>query len=136
MQSYGFSNYNYWITPYGVHDDDMAALARRFGMKCLVSILDEEPNTISNIDKYWIKRTSLNPQDEGYAVTLQELLDKIDALKAGEWLIITTHMNDFDHSWLESSAQERFNLVVQATLNANCKILNFPEAFSYYEDIF
>lgn len=144
MQSYGFVNYNYWITPYGVKDDEMVSLARTFGFKCLASYDDIYMNECGSANRYQIKRISFRQNDDTYRSSMAGVKAIIDSLadsEFGGWLVITTHFNEWGSlSWdenVDSSGYpigySRFNELAQYAKSSGAKIVSFAEGFSYIE---
>jgi len=144
MQENGFINFNYWVTPYGVHDAEMVKLACEMGMKCLSSYDDVDPNKPFDANRYQIKRISLFQNDDAYRNSLQGVKDIIYRHAhdpAGGWLIVTTHFNSWDgltyDTTLDSNGYEvgysRFNEMVQYALTNGCIPVSFAEGFSYIE---
>ena len=129
MRQYQFVNYNYWITPYGVYDKDIVNLAKKYGFKCIASTANNLVNTPSELDRYFIKRCALNQNDE--TTTIQSVKDRIDELKNGDWLVITTHFN----TWDVDIGYDRFAEIVGHARNKGCQFKTFSEAYANYEDL-
>lgn len=128
MRNYGFCNYHYWITPYGVHDSAIKQIAIRHGMKCLVSAANWNYNLPTNGDRYFIKRADIPSNDTGVH-TLEDLKALIDSAKdENAWIICTTHFN----TWAEDADDTRIKQIADYARNLGFECLNFAEAFEIY----
>lgn len=134
MREFGFTNYNYWISPYGVNDEDMQDLCKRHGAQCLISTYNNtfiRPNGMTGkgvAERYNIPRCSLGHNAERYPYfTIEMLKDQItQCASAHGWLIITTHVNEWGSS---SDGDNRLKEVIQHALSNGCVFKTFAEAF-------
>lgn len=149
MREFGFINYNYWVTPYGVKGPQIVRIAKELGVECLISTNNYRYNDMMAYNPYYIKRVALHHNDSGKQSlknTLSDVKSAIDAAAAsniGSWLIITTHFNEWSGlPWDDSSDEngypvgyERFNDVVQYALKAGLDPVTFPEGWAEYKHI-
>ena len=134
MREFGFTNYNYWISPYGVNDEDMQDLCKRHGAQCLISTYNNtfiRPNGTTGkgvAERYNIPRCSLGHNAERYPYfTIEMLKDQItQCASAHGWLIITTHVNEWGSSL---DGDNRLKEVIQHALDNGCVFKTFAEAF-------
>lgn len=138
MNEFGFLDYKYWISPYGVHDNDMQNLARHYGMKCLISTANNFSITENqgSYNLYCIPRCSLNPEDEqpNYTYSLEDLKEEMDrCYKERGWIIVTTHVN----TWSDGNEGEsRFIEAMNYAKEKGFSFKTFAEAFSIWEPTF
>lgn len=92
----GFIHWNTWVTPGGTRNPLMYEIARTFGLKCTVSITQ---NDYLNYDDHWTRwgmpRMELYPNDEGHAEgnTLAGIKANIDkCVSDNGWLIVGIHV--------------------------------------------
>lgn len=129
MRTHGFCNYNYWITPYGVHDNAIRQMAIRRGMKCLASAANWGFNLPTNGDRYFIKRADIPSNDSG-AHTLDDLKALIDAAATNNaWIICTTHFN----TWADDADDTRIKQIADYATSKGFECMTFAEAFDIYE---
>lgn len=135
MRNIGFTDYMYWVSPYGVHDADMQNMAKRHGLKCLMSTADKNHNKYTDSNRYYMKRCALNPTDAGYSTTLAELKGNIDAC-ANEhgWIIVTTHFNESE--WYNNNNTERFDEICTYARNKGFVFKPFAEAFTDFKKVY
>ena len=134
MRQMGFTNYNYWVTPYGVNDKEMQDLCRRHGAKCLISTYNNTfiyPNGMTGkavADRFNIPRCSLGHNDERYPYfTIQDLKTQLDACAAAHgWIVITTHANEWGSS---TEGDDRLREIIQYAQEIGFDFKSFPEAF-------
>lgn len=95
MITAGFVDCKYWVTPYGVAQQCLQQLARKWGMECLVTTAKKEYNsTDGKFGRYEIQRSGLNANDSG-ALSYAELLTLADQCAENNgWLLINTHITD------------------------------------------
>lgn len=99
METYGFHNFNYWVTPYGTNNEFMKRLAMKYGMKCLISypsnvyLYNSYVTRYGNVGKWDIPRVHFSYDSNGTQTKIKNLADacKLDA----GWMIITTHVNSW-----------------------------------------
>lgn len=129
MQQYGFSNYRYWVSPYGVNDYDMQRLAKRHGMNCLISTGNNSIINRSNANRWNIPRYGFSPITDNTQF-LREALDNCVNNKG--MMIVTTHVN----TWDSTSIDSRFRTFLEYCIGTGVKIVSFPEAFTTRYSIF
>lgn len=128
MREFGFLDYMYWCTPFGVSDSDIQDVARRHGIKCLIrSGINTAYVDTKSLSRFDIPRASLNPNDTALQ-QVEALVDKI-ALTNG-WLLVTTHMADW------GSDTSRFTDFVTYAKNKGCVFKTISEAWAERQYIF
>lgn len=133
MNEAGFLDYKYWITPYGVDDDEIISLARRHGMQCLITAGSPGYITPSNCDRWHIPRWHFTP-DEYAARGLSFFYELVKSTIAQNgWLIILTHATDWDNT---STMDTALANAAQYAINAGMEVRNFPDAFEIYRPFF
>lgn len=129
MREFGFLDYMYWCTPFGVSDADIQGLAKRHGIKCLIrSGINTAFVGTGDLSRFDIPRASLNNNDTALQ-QLKSLVDKIVA--ANGWLLVTTHMSE--SSWSDTS---RFTEFVTYAKNNGCVFKTISEAWAERQYIF
>lgn len=133
MEAFGFSNYKYWVSPYGVYDAAMQNLAKKYGMECLISynknsFIGEGGNCSRfNIPRYALSATGDN--------NLPHIMDAIDAcVMENGWIIITTHVNEWDGQYDEMS--QKVSDLIQYALDNGMEIVTFEEGYEIAKDWF
>lgn len=134
MNEYGFTDWNFWVTPYGVHDADVQNLARKWGLKCIVSFaINDYIGDNPKGGRYFIPRTSLNQTDNTYNQTMAGLKAIMDETYENHgWLLLGTHIAE----WNESIGYDRFNEAIQYAKNKGFEFKTLNEAFRLREPIF
>ena len=97
----GFCNCEYWVTPYGISQACMQRLAKKWGMKCLVTTAKTEYNgTDGKYSRWEIQRSGLTPSDSTGTLTYQQLVDLADdCAENNGWLLINTHIYDWTNGY-------------------------------------
>lgn len=153
IREYGFSNYKYWVTPYGVNDKFIVDLAKNHGMQCLLncpSRLAQEGviTPYGNVSRWNIPRVIFGNYhtDEAWAAQNTWLHRAIREAKAANgWVIIVSHVNSW--GWTRSGDQRLENddvLKMKAHLNdlidycqsEGLEIVSFPVGFEEYRAAF
>lgn len=138
MAEYGFSAYNYWVTPYGVNDKFIVDLAKAHGMKCLFNCPTGNfyqhgyVSATGNADRWNISRPIMTLAG---GATQDGLLHSIvDACVADKgWLTIVTHAN----SWGNTDKMDtRLANMVQYCLDAGMEVTSVPVAFETFYPVF
>ena len=130
---YGFANWRYWCTPYGVVNDELASLAKKWGLKCLIrsGLADYETTIPHARGKYQISRISLNQNDEA----LQIVKNALDgASLCGGWVLVTTHMAET--GWDSEESQARFTEMITYAKSLGFEIKTVAEALEIREPIY
>lgn len=138
MAEFGFLDYKYWISPYGVQDADMQNLARHYGMKCLISTANNFSITENqgSYNLYSIPRCSLNPEDvqPSYTYSLEDLKSEMDKCYENKgWIIVATHVNTWRNT---NEGESRFIEAMNYAKNKGFAFKTFAEAFSIWEPTF
>ena len=137
MREIGFVDYNYWVSPYGVMDEEIAAMCKRHGANCLLSTYNNtfiQNNGMNgngeSVDRYAIPRCSMGANDAEYPnFTLAHLKEQIEkCIQTNGWLIVTTHVAQWSND--DTTADERLAEVVQYALDNGCNIKTFAEAYA------
>ena len=128
--NYGFTDYKYWCTPYGVADDDIRNLAKKWGFKCAISSGNSDFNTSEEkLGRFALRRCTLNNNAEG----LIEMKSRVDAAAAcNGWLIITTHMAE--EQWV--SNQDVFDELVAYAKEKGMVPMTINQAWQLREPIY
>lgn len=138
MNTYGFTDYKYWVTPYGVKGDMMQELAKKYGFECLVSIGQNQFNDISgNEGRYAIRRIGFNPEDASVSTMARYKSVIDDAKKVNGWVLVGTHSaewlnNDGSSKGLES----RFNEMLDYAIDAGFEFMTLNQAFKHRKAIY
>lgn len=146
MNEYGFQNFNYWITPSGIHFNWCMDMAKDLGCEALISSGNQTFNSVYAWDQYFIKRVTLSSSDDKKASkSMDGVKGCLDEAKMNGncWIIITTHFNEWgDLTWDDSLDQngypigyERFNEVVQYAKSLGFEVMSFQNAWDIYQSI-
>lgn len=135
MNKAGFTDYKFWCTPYGVCDEDIQSLARKWGMNCLISSgRDEYETTEAKHGRYALRRVSFESAD-GTSGSVAQIKNHIDnAVAENGWLLITTHMGE--PGWAEATAQDRFREIVNYAKTKGMDVKAINEAWRIREPIY
>lgn len=130
MREFGFLDYNYWCTPFGVSDSDIQNVAKRHGLKCLIrSGIQTAYVGTTRMNPFAIPRASLNPNAEA----LGQCKTLVDSCAANNgWLLITTHF--YEQAW--SGSTSIFDEFVQYALGKGCVFKTISEAWIERKPIF
>ena len=133
MKSYGFTDYNLWCTPYGVSDDEIQNLARKWGMECLVtSGSNEYETTEAKHGRFSLKRISLEPTDTEGGFNISDIKQVItEASKVNGWVLITTHFS----AWT-SEGFPRFKELVDHAIANGFEVKTLNEAWRIRKPIY
>ena len=134
MRQFGFTNYDYWVSPFGVNDREMQDMCRRHGAKCLISTYNNtfiraNGMTGSGVaERYNIPRCSLGHNDERYPnFPISNLKAQIDACASSNgWLVITTHVNEWGST---TQGDDRLREIIQYAKDHGFAFKSFAEAF-------
>lgn len=138
MREIGFVDYNYWVSPYGVMDEEIASMCKRHGANCLMSTYNNtfiQSNGMNgngeSVERYAIPRCSLGYGDAEYPnFTLADLKAQIDrCVQANGWLIVTTHVAQWNDSY-GTAPDERLGELIDYIKNKGCAIKTFAEAYA------
>lgn len=137
MAEYGFSNYKYWVTPYGVNDDFIQSLAKRHGMQCLINMSMTDPEnggylTPANCNRYNIQRVTFGP-DIMTNARIQRIMD--ECISDNGWMIIMTHANTWGTAG-NTNVDTRLGQVIDYALNHGMEIRSFPDVFEDWRAVF
>lgn len=94
LMAAGFVDCKFWVSPYGVSQECMKNLARKWGMECLITSAKKDYNgSDGKFSRYEIQRSGLNADDTG-TLTQEQLLALADqCADANGWLLINTHIS-------------------------------------------
>lgn len=136
MREYGFSNYKYWVTPYGVNDKFIVDLAKNHGMECLLncpSIYAQEGfiTPYGNVSRWNIPRVIFGNYTNNDTWLHRAILG---AKEANGWVIIVSHVN----SWGDNVATmtSRLNDLIDYCVDEGLEIVPFPVAYEEYRAAF
>lgn len=95
LMTAGFVDCKFWVSPYGVAQECLQDMARKWGMECLITSAKKEFNgSDGKFGRYEIQRSGLNAYDTG-TLTQEQLLALADqCADANGWLLINTHITD------------------------------------------
>ena len=124
LKKSGFVDCKYWVTPFGISQPCMQKLARKWGMKCLITTAKTEYNgTDGKYTRWEIQRSGLNPADTG-TLTYAQLLALADqCASANGWLLVNTHI----YNWTDG--YNRINDFITHCKNAGFEFTTIGEAW-------
>lgn len=95
LMTAGFVDCKFWVSPYGVAQECLQDMARKWGMECLITTAKKEFNGLDGkFGRYEIQRSGLNADDTG-TLTQEQLLALADqCADANGWLLINTHITN------------------------------------------
>lgn len=95
LMTAGFIDCKFWVSPYGVAQECLQDMARKWGMECLITTAKKEFNgSDGKFGRYEIQRSGLNADDTG-TLTQEQLLALADQCAyANGWLLINTHISN------------------------------------------
>ena len=127
----GFCDPKYWVTPYGVSQACMQRLAKKWGMKCLVTSAKTDYNgTDGKYTRWELQRSGLNPDDTG-TMTYQQLTALADSCAAHNGLLlINTHI----YNWTDG--YDRINDFITHCKNAGFEFMTLGEAWSIWKYVY
>ena len=140
IKTMGFSNYKYWVTPYGVNDKYIQDLAKNHGMQCLFncpSAYAQEGyvSAHGNVSRWNIPRVIF-----GNWTTNDAWLHRaIQGAKAAKgWVIIVSHVDSWGAAGSESNIAlgNRLSALIQYCLDEGLEIVPAPVAFEEYRASF
>lgn len=136
LQEYGFTDFKFWVTPYGVSGGPFDELARKWGMHCGVSISNNDyESTIMKRGKYSLNRASFTPDDNTSVPTMPELKEIIDrASQDNGWVMVGTHM--CQEEWNNETALNRFRDLVNYAKSKGFEVKTLNEAWRIREPIY
>ena len=126
----GFKGFSYFVAPYGSQDEGLQEIAREHGLKCLVSISnDDYLRNDSQYTPYNIPRVGFNATDGGTS-TMSRLKEHIAAVSVtGGWLLVGTHIYN---GWTEALLETRFKEFVDYAKERGLKFVTLKEGFETY----
>lgn len=129
MEQYGFSDYKYWVSPYGVYDKDMQDMAKRYGLECLISYNKNSfISTGGNCNRFNIPRYAVSVTGDN---NIPHIKDAINACcLEGGWLIVTTHVNEWGGQFDEMS--DKVSDLVQYAMNSGMEVVSFSEGYKEF----
>lgn len=126
----GLKDFHYFVAPYGSQDEGLQEIAKEHGLKCLVSISnDDYLRNDSQYTPYNIPRVGFNATDGGTS-TMSRLKEHIDAVSVtGGWLLVGTHIYN---GWTEALLETRFKEFVDYAKERGLKFVTLKEGFETY----
>lgn len=126
----GLKDFHYFVAPYGSQDEGLQEIAKDNGLKCLVSISnDDYLRNDSQYTPYNIPRVGFNATDGG-TFTMSRLKEHIDAVSVtGGWLLVGTHIYN---GWTEALLETRFKEFVDYAKERGLKFVTLKEGFETY----
>lgn len=137
IREYGFSNYKYWVTPYGVNDKYIVDLAKNHGMQCLLNCPTgkrEQHGFVTpygNVSRWNIPRVIFGNYT-GNDDKIHESLQNAKAVNG--WVIIVSHVNSWGSAVDEMGT--RLSNLVQYCIDEGIEIVPFPVGFEEYRASF
>ena len=135
MKNYQFADPLFWCIPYGGADDITGALAKKWGMECLVaSGCNSYETTEAKYGRFALRRCTFNPVDDDiYATTLERLKQLVRMTVAENgWLLITTHFAETE--W--QTNLNRFKEFVNYAISQGMQVKTLNEAYRIREPIY
>jgi len=126
FQTAGFSNYKYWVTPYGVNDAEIQSIAKKCGLNCLIATGNYGIVTRSSADKWNIPRFGF-AKDGSNVNHLKMMVDA--CVEAKGLMIVTTHVNKWDDQTAASDIDDIFKSFLEYVVSKDISVVSFPEAF-------
>lgn len=133
----GFKNSDYWVSPYGMHDDYSRKIAKELGFKCLISVtqLTYEGYT-PYYDRWFIPRMELYPTDKTGNQTLEDIKKQIDqCVETNGWLLVCTHLSQWPKEDINTGYQ-RIKEMIQYAKDSGMTAMTLSEAFEYWKPIY
>lgn len=131
INEFGFISKDYWVTPYGVNDPDIKAVAKSLGLKAVISTLNNTPNIHGVTDRYSIGRYSFSATESSINENLPCIKRGMDACIAnGGWIIVTTHANEWGDA--VNAVSDALSEIVTYANTIGMKVVNFQEGFETY----
>lgn len=134
MNRYGFSNYKYFVSPYGVNHEFVRNLAKNHGMETLISmssgITDECFISIhGNCVRYNIPRLAISERSN-----MDKLKEHISSCVADNgWIIFVTHANEWGDG---VEVENKIKDIIDYAIDLGMEVKSFPEAYETYKSSF
>ncbi len=133
MQTAGFSAYKYWVSPYGVDDEEILTIPRKYGFNCLITLSQKGFISPANCDRWHIPRWHLSPGEVKFQ-GLEYFKKLVDVCVADHgWLVVVTHVNEWDTT---TTMDDALSEAAQYALDFGMEVRNFPDAFEIYRPFF
>ena len=134
LQEFGFIDYKFWVTPYGVRGGVFDDLARKWGLHCAVGCGGSNYETDNPIrGRYCVNRPSIGGTDASGSQTLEGIKAIIDdASQNNGWLLVATHM--WDEGWVGNL--DRFRELVDYAKSKGMEVKTLNEAWRIREPIY
>lgn len=140
MATFGFSNYKYWVTPYGVNEKFIVDLAKENGMQCIMNC----PNAYSqvgfvtpygNVNRWDIPRVIYGKF--GGVLNTAAVNRHIDrAAACGAWIIVVSHANGWGRGYTPNEFDDGLGAIVEHCQTLGVEIVPFQVAFEDYRAVF
>ena len=130
LKDEGFKDYGYFVSPYGSQDEGLQEIAKEHGLKCLVSISNDDYLRSDNKESpYNLPRVGFNATDGGTS-TMSRLKEHIDAVSvSGGWLLVGTHIYN---GWTEELLNTRFKEFVDYAKEKGLQFVTLKKGFELY----
>ena len=92
MESAGFTDYKYWVTPYCKDTEAIQKMARKWGMNCALAGGNTYEPANDTYGRYAIRRAAFGVNDKDSSISFEQL--KTIAQEAANndgWLVVMTH---------------------------------------------
>lgn len=136
IRQYGFSNYKYWVTPYGVNDKYIVDLAKNHGMECLLNCpggYNQEGfvSPYGNISRWNIPRLIFGNYENN-----DDLIHHViqGAKATSGWVVIVSHVNSWGSN--VDAMTTRLSNLIQYCIDEGVEIVPFPVGYEEYRSAF
>ncbi len=128
-----FKDWDYFVAPYGSQDQGLQGIVRECGLRCLVSISnDDYLHYDGKYTSYNIPRVGLNAVDAGVN-TMSRLKQHIDNVSvSGGWLLVGTHIYN---GWTDELLHTRFKEFVDYAKSKGLRFVTLKDGLNYYHDM-
>lgn len=130
LKEHGFNDYQYWVTPYGSHDEELQQLAKKLDMKCLVTISTNDNVDMTGKHSRWaLPRYGLNRNDNRKSIErIKAAID--EAAITPQWIIIGTHFNT---GWTQDDVDTLFKEFVEYAKSKGLTFVTLKEGLAEWE---
>lgn len=131
MQELGFNNYKFWVTPYGVDDEEIQNMAKELGMECLISMGNNSYISRGYADRWSIPRYSVSASSVN-----SDTKAAMDACAEEKgWINIVTHVNAWGDT-PEVDVAAKLREIIEYAIEKGYEITSFPQAFERWRAAF
>ena len=128
MKEFGFVDYMFWVTPFGVHSDFIQSIGRKYGFKCAVSCANNEYETYARYGRYYLQRPEILNDSTMTITDMKALID--DCCANNGWIILASHFGYVDYD------VDRWNEIAQYVIDKGIITMPLNEAFRNREKIY